>query len=267
MERRATDEERKKKVSESDGCLECADDSAWYLSYAPFAESAVSRPRSLSLSKALSLFLTHSESLSRFLALSLRLISLFSPARFENPVVFISRTDVKRGRGLLDKFVLFTIRVVDGRARWELEKHFSQFVALDAALRQTQATRMPPFPDLGHEWTDWAWTTGNLVQKMKVCVCVTRRSRATLVCREREREGGREREREGGREREQEREQERARARALCVCMCVRAQADADLTCLSAANGLECGPGVCCEATARPPRLLETVASGISRMP
>ena len=39
----------------SDGCLECADDAAWYLSYAPFAESAVTRPRSLSLQGSLSL--------------------------------------------------------------------------------------------------------------------------------------------------------------------------------------------------------------------
>ena len=93
--------------------------------------------------------------------------------RFTCPEVFISRTDVKRGNGPFagwDKFVLFTIRVVDGRARWQLEKRYSHFVALDSALRKKYKgmSSMPPFPPLGHEWADWARTNGSFTQKLQV---------------------------------------------------------------------------------------------------
>ena len=89
--------------------------------------------------------------------------------RFNCPEVFLSRTDVC---GAWPKFVLFTIRVVDGHAHWQLEKRYSDFAALDSSLRKKYkgVTSMPPFPSLGHVWTDWARTSGSFTKKLQQVV-------------------------------------------------------------------------------------------------
>jgi hypothetical protein len=154
--------------AEDASCVECEDAEAWLPlpAHAPFAATAAARPRSLTAPASLAEPLPQPLSLRQLLTISAPpTLSL----RFEGrPEVFLSRTDVKEGRGPWGKFVLFTIRVVDGRA-WQLEKKFSQFVALDSELRKKYPGRMPPFPDLHHDWTDWARTTGSLAQKLKVC--------------------------------------------------------------------------------------------------
>ena len=95
--------------------------------------------------------------------------SWWSHVRFQDPVVFICGTDVKRGRGLMNKYMLCTLRVVNGDAQWHLHRRYSEFVALDSALRKKYRNmKMPDFPVLSHQLTDYAKTSGSMAQKLQV---------------------------------------------------------------------------------------------------
>ena len=171
--------------AENASCVECENAEAWLPlpAHVPFVGTAVARARCSETASAFlastSLPLTDNRLTmsfigTRFTWLHIRqtytvLADYLRPVRrfAGRPEVFLSRADIKQGRGTWDKFVLFTIRVVDGRA-WQLEKKFSQFVQLDSELRKKYPGSMPPFPDLYHDWTDWARMTGSLSQKLKV---------------------------------------------------------------------------------------------------